>query len=228
MTQLELFPQPKASLWVRFITRLLAQANSNPPDGEYRSLFYNVKTRLLERHGCQIGEDWQHIVKRCHSCDGLGWWGGHLHHGGEPCYRCKSGIYDEFWVRLERWKIAGSVFHIPRERVRYEPAVSKVNIEGLIEHDDFGEPEEAAMWLFLFFDRKTFFRIMRDRHYRLLVPANFRTPLLLMKRCLDRVRRIWRACFPKRKRCPVCFRSMWRWNKGEYCSRKCFDEGVPF
>ena len=62
------------------------------------------------------------------------------------------------WIRLERWRIGGRVFHIPKERT-YEDPGTAVDISGVIEHANHGRlSEEAGAWLFLLFDRPTFFR----------------------------------------------------------------------
>ena len=138
----------------RIIGLLLHVANSSPPLLG-REQFYAIKVRLLERYGRFVRNERQHIRKECWDCE-------------SGCYKCNrygvgGGVWDEFWVRLELWELGGYRFHTPRERTRVRPAdwYDGSAIEGYIEHRRFKYylPFECALWLFLIYDRPTFWGV---------------------------------------------------------------------
>lgn len=153
----------------RFLCWLMWQVNTDP--WPHRERFYELKDRLLRKYGRQVGTDWQHIVKKCWTCDGTGCyqhWSGDL----DDCLRCHNGIYDEFWVELERWEWCGRIFHRPARRVRARPMVSTEFIEGRIQHERQPHAREAYLWLTLLCDRSLFWRLMRSSWVRSWMPLS--------------------------------------------------------
>lgn len=142
----------------RLLGLFLHIANSSPPIIG-RKEFYELKTRLLKRWGRLVANDWQHIVKECWNCEGRGTIG---------CYRCRTygmgdGIWDEFYVWLERWKLGNYEFHIPRERIRSGQAhvmwgAMAAPIEGYITHKRYPYylSSECWYWLLIFFQPSLF------------------------------------------------------------------------
>lgn len=141
-------------------------ANSRPPLIRQRE-FYALKDKLLQRYGTSDGFDVQHIKKECWSCDGTGkayrdafvfgqWRSVYV----GKCFRCNNGVYHEFWVRLERYRLGRHTFHIPKERTSADPGLVMQHpmIEGYIRHHDYPGhlPLEAAFWLFLVFEPAVF------------------------------------------------------------------------
>lgn len=117
---------------VRRLAIVLKHANAQPPFAtDTRAEFYRLKEAILRTYGERIGEDVQHIVKRCWNCRD-GW----IYEYGDtfpsdPCHKCDGkGIYSERFVLLERWQIAGQVFHKPLGVTERRD----VTIEGLIQH----------------------------------------------------------------------------------------------
>lgn len=161
---------------------ILHVANTSPPIGLLKDRFYAMKQRILELFGTLDGHDIQYITKRC--------WGSYGYAGcqGEDCPKCGgSGIYNFFWVKLERWQLGSYTFHRPIDRRQSNPW-GKVTIEGLIEHRRYSGwwANEAQLWLALFFDRSLF----RDMFwYRLGRPCAFWLPPLVF---LSKLRYDWR------------------------------------
>jgi hypothetical protein len=145
----------------RFLSRLLWLANARMQRCSLRFEAYQVKDRILRRHGHLVGHDIQHIVKRCYDCGGAG-----EYEDGCRCYRCSgTGVFDEFWVRLERWEFAGRIFHRPIDRMsRPRFRDGRPVIEGRIAHAHVadGAGDEAILWLLLFYDRRAWRRLMRS------------------------------------------------------------------
>lgn len=136
---------------------------------EYRSRsFYEIKDRLLQLHGEQLGYDTQHIIKPCRNCDG-GKITEVVRAMGEPwktkkatCPRCAgSAVYDEFWTLLALHRVGRRQFHTPIKKIftktRFEEetrSTSPINhFEGLIRHTPpkFHLGKEAAFLLALLF-----------------------------------------------------------------------------
>lgn len=140
-TQRNLFAPQRWPLQVRLIARLLWLANCEPW-WAIKHRFYAMKQRIVERWGVRDGLDYQEIVKPCWSCEGTG---GLWEPGG--CYKCQGdGIYARFWVALERWQLAGYVFHRPLGRVDRRP--EHVEFHGYIRHGKKTNRNDAAMmWL---------------------------------------------------------------------------------
>lgn len=162
-------------LYRRLIAWLLWQANGHPGAATYKSAFYAIKDRILTRYGKQIGYDVQEIEKLCWLCDGKG---GEYRYGGyyderdaeypprtwEDCSFCRGiGVFDRFWVKLEKHQLGPYRFHRPTDRTRevniaqkWIAGMSSKNlIRGYVTHKD--RPEELAieahLWLMLLYDR---------------------------------------------------------------------------
>lgn len=103
---------------------VLKHANSSPPSW-CREEFYALKQAILERYGIWAGEDIQHIRKECWSCTNG------TYCDGEVCRRCDGrGVYSERWILLERWLLAGQMFHRPLRSL--VGSLRPVTIEGII------------------------------------------------------------------------------------------------
>jgi hypothetical protein len=133
-------------LYSRLLAWLLHYANARPP--LFSTDFYSLKTRLLHRFAERCGYDVQEIRKEC--------WGDRrdafrdVSGCGPKCTRCGgTGVYDLFWVRLERWQWGRYTFHCPVWRDRIRP-LGPINIHGRIQHAKYGRAsDEAVLWLYL-------------------------------------------------------------------------------
>jgi len=133
-------------LYSRLLAWLLHYANARPP--LFSTDFYKLKDRLLFKFATCQGYDVQEIRKEC--------WGnrrdafGDVSGCGPRCTRCGgTGIFDLFWVRLERWQWGRYTFHRPIWRGRIKP-LSPIQIHGRIEHAKYGHAsDEAVLWLYL-------------------------------------------------------------------------------
>lgn len=216
----------------RALSRLLWLANASPPTGCRRE-FYAVKDAILRRWGRPDGHDWQEITHYCWRCEG----GGIVDDGwGEDdrCPKCGgTGIWDRFWVRLERWEIGGRVFHRPAERVWGRPD-EPVAIVGRVEHARVGwAGQEAGLWLLLLFDRAAFAREMTSGWPR---GPTLPYPLVTLRRATGRLGML-RSKF-RRRRCSVCGRpfrqGLRRWRSHTYLCGPCDrrprprDDEIPF
>jgi len=164
--------------------------------------FYAMKKRILKKYGSFIGYEIQHIKKECYSCDSTGvfkcdW------KMPEKCWACcGSGVYQEFWTRLEKYKLGKYYFHnLVKRQYNYEPLFEGEAlpiIEGYISHKSpkYRLGREAALWLFLFFDRKTFVKEIA----RVGCPTHKRTPLVIIGNLMWLVRNFdIKDCLPKKK-----------------------------
>ena len=117
-----------------------------------RTEFYDLKERLLKKHGRFVGHQIQEIKKPC-----WGPWGNEYGERqgclGEKCPHCGgTGVFDLRWVRLERWEWGGFVFHRPAGDTRTIPSPypPRDMILGRIQHRKYGlGANEARLWLFL-------------------------------------------------------------------------------
>ena len=147
-----------------------------------REGFYNLKKKLLQKYGTFDSVEMQHIKKECYSCKN----GVFISKWKEPqtCWACcGTGIYTEFWTRLEKHKLGNYYFHTPTERFlrhQYKPIEGDktISIEGLIEHTKpkYNLAREATLWLYLFFDFKLFKKEIRS----IQCLSGVRTPLVLL------------------------------------------------
>jgi len=218
----------KATL-VRLLSRLLWHANAVMGSSSDRFAAYAIKERILRRWGSLVGEDIQHIKRMCYSCEGSG-----FYYADEDCWRCRgTGVYDEKWVRLERWEFGGHVFHRPIGNMA-RPMNGMVTIEGRIYHDDrnLAASRDALLWLSLVFDRGFFWREFRSsRGFReLWRPMLGLQALLFELRPASRFRQYVIA----RRNCMSCHRDFWRlFNRGGHhtcpnCATRRLANAAPF
>lgn len=186
------------------LANILHCANSRPPHIKERE-FYALKDRLLEQYGASDGFDVQHITQECWDCEGTGKlymeamvFGKETRIYAGKCQRCSNGVYRQFWVRLERYRLGQHLFHRPRERYYSDPGLTLQHpvIEGLVRHRAYPGhlPLEAAFWLFLVFEPKQFWNMFGH-----IGAHKARTPLCWLsnqvfwaRRALDDIRWRWR------------------------------------
>lgn len=147
----------------------------------YRGSFYELKNELLQKYGHEADYDLQHIVKKCHSCDGNG------NHTWGQCWNCDKGVYQRKDVVLKRYLLNGAVFHKPMGELvgnrlkifngyyegeydgmdypsfRFEPFDGKIVavITGLIKHEPMKlHPIWAYYYLLWHYDRDYFYKIL--------------------------------------------------------------------
>jgi hypothetical protein len=189
-----------------FLSYFLWLANSNPPLRKER--FYAIKDTILRRWGTRDGDDWQQITHECWRCEGSG---ESPYDEDEPCERCDgSGIWDRFYVRLERWRLGSRIFHRPAGRVYKRPET--ITFVGPVQHRDVGfASEEAALWLALVFDRRYFRWLLTSGTYR----GWYAYPLLNAQRVVYRAARSYSAIveYWKHRTCSNCV--------GWYICREC-------
>lgn len=130
----------------------------------YKHEFYQFKNKLLSKYGKPYQVEFQHIIKHCYSCkNGIFYcsW-----KKPETCWSCNgTSIYDEFWVKLMKYKLGRHYFHLPTTRyydyIEFTKARKKSvknfrtlskPIEGYINHKapKYGLGIEAQLLLALF------------------------------------------------------------------------------
>lgn len=74
--------------------------------------FYRLKDKILKVFGKENDYDLQHIVKKCHTCNGTGYYCQNTR-----CRRCSNGVYEAYDVVLQRYLLNDSCFHIPIGRL---------------------------------------------------------------------------------------------------------------
>lgn len=166
---------------------LLHLANCNPPTG-WRHEFYLLKDTLLNRYATYVGRDLQHIRKECYGCNGSGkhqeehFVFGQIWYTSSPCSRCgTTGVYEEFWVNLKRYRLGRHEFHCPLDRFCKEADAGigyLAVIDGYIRHPSpkYYLYAEAAFWLALLFDRPLFLRRFGRSGY----PSRKFTPMVIL------------------------------------------------
>jgi hypothetical protein len=159
MTQLTLpFPPQSYSRISRLIGYMLRCANASPPYNQ-RNEFYAMKDRICRRFGKLVGEDLQHIIKHCYTCEDTPG-----KYGTQSCHRCDgTGIFDEAFYILERWDVGGYIFHRPKSRYSCVPPEGmSVTIKGHIRHDRVGRfvHLECQILLALIFDRRLAYTLL--------------------------------------------------------------------
>lgn len=154
----------------KVIGRLLRAANANPHIfGKHR--FYPLKNRVISRFGEKVGHDLQYIKKQCWSCNGTGIFTGYdngihwIECPAQPCYRCVHGTYTRYWVLLERYDLAGCIFHRPVERIYHTsrlPEKTVSQITGYIKHASVppAKSGESFLWLAMLFQPSLLFLVM--------------------------------------------------------------------
>lgn len=174
----------------RLICWLLWLANSDPPS-IHRQRFYGMKHAILRRWATrEPRNDIQCVVKTCYGCDGTGIY----QDSGRDCRRCwGTGEYARRVYRLARWRWHGRIFHVPDgEADGHEINATGITIHGRIEHArGLGwKPDEAALWLALFFDRSLFSRLMTGGS-----PCGWTgLPLCTLNQLVFGVAMRWRVC----------------------------------
>lgn len=148
---------------IKLIGKLLNLANRSRSGRTY----YQLKNHLISKYGVYIDPaDLQHIVKYCWTCEGTGVFNCNWKYP-EPCCKCLgSGIYEEFFCILFKYRVGNYIFHRPGERqFRQLKSLKGITtnsqiITGYVNHNvpkgHLGD--EAYLWLLLFFDRKSFFK----------------------------------------------------------------------
>lgn len=174
--------------------KVISIVNSDPPQ-QLRPEFYEIKNRVLQRFGTRVGQDLQHIVKPCWHCNWLYCFECEEYDVG--CCRCMdTGIYDQFWSRLDVYQIGKFRFHLPVERLREEPG-EPVTITGYIRHQERGPwalRQELCLWLIVVFDSVWLLRRLPCLTY---IPVSPRYPLLWS---LSQLGRMIRSCKSTAKR----------------------------
>lgn len=191
--------QNPLDLLVICLAKLLHYANRRPPTLREQE-FYAIKEKILLRHGRKIGYDVQHIRKDCYSCDEAGMfrcdW-----KMPEPCWNCGgTGVYDEFWTLLEKYQLGKYTFHRPVSKVYENPGYQTFGkIEGYIRHDTPGYyiSAECAFWLFLIYDRKTFFSYIGKVGF----PSRKFTPMVIISTVIQELRQFrFRDLLPRKEK----------------------------
>lgn len=180
-------------LRARFVSWLLYRANARMGQSYNHDRAYALKDRLLKRYGRWVGEDVQRIVHEC--------WG-EYEQGcrGATCWRCRgTGIYRTRWTLLERWEIAGRIFHRP-----IGPAVPRAVdfIDGRIRHSvDARDGEEALLWLALLFDPGLFWaQVTRSGQFSHPGPHPLIWLQWLAYGIRTRINRVTRRCYSCERR----------------------------
>ena len=208
VAQLELF-DTAPTRWQTWLASTLGAANSNP-HWRYRERFYRMKDKILRQYGMADGDDYQEIIHYCNSCDGTG---GLYEPGG--CYKCcGDGVYRRVYIRLERWRIGGRVFHRPAERLDYRP--SEISIKGKVIHKPAEHAKRAAVVLAALFDPGLCYLLLADRHW-----------IWKVRGWRMAVGNAWRRI---NRRCGYCGRRMWPFRRFDsfHCSAYCRDKRDEF
>jgi hypothetical protein len=167
---------------------LLHAANSYPP--MWRTDFYKIKDHILTNYAELEGHHLQHIFKECYNCDHgkimkeVRMLGELIRMRAGTCSKCGgSGRYEEFWTVLASYCLGNRRFHLPigdriYSRSKVPDIKLMVNIDGYIrhQHPKYYLYAEAAYWLALIFDRKTFFRRFGHTGH----PSRKFTPLVIL------------------------------------------------
>ncbi len=175
-------------LYSRLLAWLLHYANARPPIVGQKE-FYDLKYRLLRRFAQRRGFDIQEIRKEC--------WGSYSVACGPQCRRCGgTGIFDLFWVTLERWQWGRHVFHCPFLKTHIKPTEhASINIRGRIEHPKYGRASsESVLWLYLLCGE---FRLLWQSLKNSCCCGWYIWPFLNMQRIIFHVQRFfaWWQCW---------------------------------
>lgn len=189
--------QNPLDLLVICLGKMLHYANRRPPALREQE-FYAIKEKILLKHGQKIGYDVQHIRKDCYSCDETGtfrcdW------KMPEPCWNCGgTGLYEEFWTLLETYQLGKYTFHKPVSKVYENPGYQTFGkIEGYIRHNTprYYLSAECAFWLFLIYDRQTFFNYIGKVGF----PSRKFTPMVIISTVIQKVRQFrFRDLLPRK------------------------------
>lgn len=205
------------------LNTLLHYANSNLSI-LVKQDFYALKERLLDQYAKVDGYDIQEITKKCWGYDDDGC-------PGITCRKCGgTGIFDRFWVLLQRYRWGKYIFHSPASnRTRIKPC-HPVTIHGYVTHKSRGTiSNESVLWLFLLCGEwDSLWNLMRGS----------------MKRCgwylwpLSNIQRIafYARIYLRLKHCYYCDSLFPTWGHGWTSCKKCRErfsrqesmEDVPF
>jgi hypothetical protein len=165
----------------KVIGLLLHYANKSKPKTT-RDSFFKLKEKLVKKYGCVSGFDMQHIYKECHSCDN-GMFYKYWEKDYETCYNCRgTGVYADYYVRLDRYCIGEYGFHVPNSRFYEVLEGSNEVVYGYIKHrlPKYGISRECLLWLYLLFDFSSFKLEVGSESFK----GFFFTPLLIVDRAL--------------------------------------------
>jgi len=196
------------------VAQLLRYANAAPPPWR-RAQFYALKDRLCRTYGVHDGYDVQHIRDLCWGLDDA------IGCPGTGCRKCGgTGVYRERTTWLERWSIAGRIFHRPLGPIRPDGARALNVIQGRIVHRDVSAraAREATLLLALVFDRPLFWPLFA--HGSLCSPGCW--PLCRLNKTVAVVRGVWPS-YVSRRTCPICrreFRPLFR-RRALFMCRRC-------
>jgi len=163
----------------KVIGLLLHYANKEKPKTTFKQ-FFNLKERLLKKYGCEQGFDVQHIVKDCHSCNN-GMFYKYWEECYVSCYNCLgTGVYANYWVRLDKYCVGEYKFHLPNGRSDKEIVGGDKVVYGYIRHrlPKYNISRECLLWLYLLFDFSSFKLEVGSKSWG----GYFFTPLLLVDR----------------------------------------------
>jgi hypothetical protein len=131
-------------------------------DWRIKDEFYKIKTKILIKYGYKVGYDIQHIKKICDTCDGSGFFKCNWKHP-ETCWSCYgTGVYYEFWSKLDKYKLGNWYFHNPVEKSYTSKYIilyqNNPVIEGYIQHvpPKYYIGKECLFWILLIFNFKLF------------------------------------------------------------------------
>ena len=196
------------SIVPRSVLAMLCHYANADARGNHR--FYDLKDRLLRQYAAFDGHDMQVITKEC--------WGdkrdeyGEWTRCGKSCRRCGgTGVWDQRWVRLQRWRWGKYTFHIPDGDTRIKP--DSVQIVGRIEHPDYGRASrEAELWLYaVTLQWSTLWKQLSSGYY--CQPGFW--PMCVMQKLATKLRLLFH-----RKRC-WCGKWFWTWGSGWQICRQC-------
>lgn len=170
----------------------------------YKYSFYKLKNELLLKYGHEADYDLQHVVKKCYTCGGSGWY-----NEVNRCHNCDNGVYSRKDVILKRWILNGAIFHQPigeltggnrikifdgyeeeedgwheYPKFRYETFNGKIisTITGLIKHKPIGlNPMWAYYYLLWNYDRDRFYKIMQSDLNTMQTNTKYKLKRLLRK-----------------------------------------------
>jgi len=181
---------------------LIHHGNTDPLD---KDAFYRIKDKILRRWGTVVGFDVQHLPgMKCNCCrNGYHWhwiydWGAY---GWEKCWHCggTSWYKQERWILLLRYRLGNHDLHRPVSFLKGEWSNKPSSllagrfIEGFINHSNSPHHlnRECALWLFLFYDRSAFKKLITQR----IGCDNIRTPFVFYQ---DFSYRRWRDLYGHR------------------------------
>lgn len=199
---------------------LLHYANADPSYVATRKAFYDLKKRLLYRHGTCLATEWQRIRKEC--------WGPNLDDCPAPhwCSVCGgTGIYDETWHALQVWSWGSYTFHVPVEVSEASwrfPHPEQPDIEGYIWHASVGYAGgEARLWLYLLCREWGLFwrELTATCRY-----GRYVWPLLLLQRIVYPLARAWDN---RKQRCWECAARVWVWRRRKGLCPYCRAHAIP-